>query len=97
MRTRNISAYLDLAENRARRQIPMTMEDWAHYLDRILQADDRELLTNAGSISADIAHEYALTEFEKYRVIQDRIFENDFEKHFQRLMQQAKEETEEKV
>ncbi|MCL1879178.1 MAG: virulence RhuM family protein [Actinomycetia bacterium] len=84
-----VSAYLDLAENRARQHIPMTMEDWASYLDRILQADDRELLTNAGSISAEIAQEHALTEFEKYRVIQDRLFQSDFEDYFQRLLQQA--------
>ena len=75
-----VSAYLDLAENRARRHVPMTMDDWASYLDRILQADDRELLTNAGSISAEIAQERALSEFEKYRVIQDTLFESDFDK-----------------
>ena len=89
-----VSAYLDLAENRARRHIPMTMEDWANYLDRILQADDRELLTNAGSISAEIAQEHALTEFEKYRVVQDRLFQNDFEDYFQRLLQQVQGEPE---
>ena len=75
-----VSAYLDLAENRARRRIPMTMEDWAKYLDRILQADDRELLTNAGSISAEIANEHALSEFEKYRIIQDKLFESDYDR-----------------
>jgi hypothetical protein len=84
-----VSAYLDLAENRARRHVPMTMEDWARHLDRILVADDHELLTNAGKISAEIAQEHALTEFEKYRVIQDRIFESDYDKHFERLLQQA--------
>jgi hypothetical protein len=57
----------------------MTMEDWAKYLDRILQADERELLQNAGRISAEIAQEHALTEFEKYRVIQDRLFRSDFD------------------
>jgi hypothetical protein len=84
-----VSAYLDLAENRARRHVPMTMEDWARHLDRILVADDHELLTNAGKISAEIAQEHALTEFEKYRVIQDRIFESDYDKHFERLLKQA--------
>jgi len=82
-----VSAYLDLAENRARRRIPMTMEDWAMYLDRILQADDRELLENAGSISAAIAQEHALSEFEKYRVIQDALFESDFDKQLKILEQ----------
>ena len=89
-----VSAYLDLAENRARRHIPMTMEDWARYLDRILAADDRDLLTNAGSISTEIAQDHALTEFERYRVIQDRLFESDFDKHFERLIEQAKVEPE---
>ena len=83
-----VSAYLDLAENRARRRIPMTMEDWARYLDRILQADDRELLKDAGSILTEIAHEHALCEFEKYRVIQDKLFESDFDKQI-RLLEQA--------
>jgi hypothetical protein len=84
-----VSAYLDLAENRARRKIPMTMEDWAKYLDRILQADDRELLTNSGSISAEIAQEHALSEFEKYRVLQDKLFESDFDKQIKLLEEQA--------
>ena len=75
-----VSAYLDLAENRARQRIPMTMEDWAKYLDRILQADDREILTNAGKISAQIAEDHALSEFEKYRVIQDKLFESDYDR-----------------
>jgi len=85
-----VSAYLDLAENRAKRRIPMTMEDWAKYLDRILQADDRELLTNAGTISAEIASERALSEFEKYRVTQDRLFESDFDRQLNLLEQRRK-------
>ena len=75
-----VSAYLDLAENRARRGIPMTMQDWAGHLDRILQADGNELLTNAGSISAEIARSHAECEFEKYRIVQDRLFESDFDR-----------------
>jgi hypothetical protein len=85
-----VSAYLDLAENRARRHVPMTMDDWSQHLDRILVADDRELLDNAGKISAEIAQEHALTEFEKYRMIQDRLFKSDFDKHFERLLEQTK-------
>jgi len=77
---RIVNAYLDLAENRAKRQIPMTMEDWAKRLDLFLQYDDREILQNAGSISAAIAKAYAETEFEKYRIIQDRLFQSDFDK-----------------
>jgi hypothetical protein len=81
-----VSAYLDLAENRAKRHIPMTMEDWAKYLDRILQADDRELLKNSGKISAQIAEDHALSEFEKYRIIQDKLFESDYDRFIAGLM-----------
>jgi len=84
-----VSAYLDLAENRARRHLPMTMEDWALHLDRILQADGHELLTNAGRISAEIAQNHALSEFEKYRIVQDKLFESDFDKHFRLLEETA--------
>ena len=80
---RIVSAYLDLAENRAKRHIPMTMEDWARHLDRILQADDRELLQDAGRISAEIAKEHAENEFEKYRVTQDRLFKSDFDRQME--------------
>ena len=75
-----VSAYLDLAERRARAHIPMTMADWAKHLDLILQADGNELLTNAGRISAQIAENHALSEFEKYRVIQDKLFESDYDR-----------------
>ena len=81
-----VSAYLDLAELRARRQIPMTMEDWAKRLDIFLQADDRDILQNAGKISAKIAQEHAESEFEKYRIVQDRLFESDFDKSIKALM-----------
>ena len=80
---RIVSAYLDLAENRAKRRIPMTMEDWARHLDRILQADDRELLQDAGRISAEIAKEHAENEFEKYRITQDRLFKSDFDRQME--------------
>ena len=85
---RIVSAYLDLAEDRAHRHIPMTMEDWAKRLDMFLQADDREILKNAGSISAQIAKEHAESEFEKYRIIQDKRFESDFDKRLKSLEQQ---------
>ncbi|WP_420796011.1 virulence RhuM family protein [Desulforamulus profundi] len=85
---RIVSAYLDLAEDRARRHIPMTMEDWAKRLDIFLQADDREVLTDAGRISAQIAKEHAESEFEKYRIIQDKLFESDFDKQLKLLEQQ---------
>ncbi len=77
---RVVSAYLDLAEDRATHGIPMTMSAWAKRLDTFLQADDRLILENAGKISAEIAKNHAESEFEKYRVIQDRLFESDFDK-----------------
>ena len=77
---RIVSAYLDLAEDRARRHIPMTMEDWAKRLDIFLSADDRAILTDAGSITAEIAKAHAETEFEKYRIVQDRLYESDFDR-----------------
>ena len=77
---RIVSAYLDLAEDRARRHIPMTMEDWAKRLDIFLMADDREILTNAGSITAEIAKAHAESEFERYRIIQDRLYESDYDR-----------------
>ena len=61
------------------------MEDWARHLDRILQADDRELLQDAGRISAEIAKEHAENEFEKYRVTQDRLFKSDFDRQLELL------------
>ncbi|MDR1953940.1 MAG: virulence RhuM family protein [Clostridiales Family XIII bacterium] len=85
-----VSAYLDLAELNIRRHIPMTMEDWAKHLDYILQADNRELLTDGGKISAEIAGIHAETEFEKYRVIQDRLFMSDYDKYLEELETEAK-------
>lgn len=77
---RIVNAFLDLAEDRAKRHIPMTMQDWANRIDKFLDADERPLLTNAGKISAEQAKEYAESEFEKYRIIQDRLFQSDFDK-----------------
>ena len=77
---RIVNAYLDLAEARAKRKIPMTMEDWFKRLDLFLEFDEREVLQDAGTISAEIAKNKAETEFEKYRIVQDRLFESDFDK-----------------
>ena len=74
-----VSGYLDFAERQAMRNIPMTMEDWAKHLDRILMATEHELLTDAGKISMEVAKEHAETEWEKYRVIQDKIYRSDFD------------------
>ena len=75
-----VSAFLDLAEARAKRNIPMTMEDWANRIDKYLLSDDRDVLKDAGKISHEIAKEKALTEFEKYRVVQDKLYKSDFDK-----------------
>lgn len=77
---RIVSAFLDLAEDRAKRHIPMTMEDWAKRIDKFLDADDKPLLEGLGNVSAEQAKEYAESEFEKYRIIQDRLFESDFDR-----------------
>lgn len=75
-----VSAYLDLAERRAKRHIPMTMEDWAKRLDIFLEADELDVLHDAGKIIAEIAKDHAESEFEKYRIVQDRLFMSDFDK-----------------
>lgn len=77
---RIVSAYLDLAEDRAERHIPMTMEDWSKRLDLFLLADDRDILQDAGKITAEIAKDKAEAEFEKFRIIQDRVFLSDFDR-----------------
>ena len=74
-----VSAFLDLAEARAKRNIPMTMEDWATRIDKYLLSDDRDILKDAGKISHEIACDKALTEFEKYRVKQDKLYKSDFD------------------
>jgi len=77
---RIVNGYLDFAEEYAKRQLPLTMEDWAKHLDLVLQANGKELLQNAGKITASLAKQYAENEFEKYRPIQDRLFESDFDR-----------------
>ena len=74
------NAYLDFAEDMAERKIPMTMEDWATHLDDILSMSRYELLTHSGKISAKLAEKHALTEFQKYRIIQDRLYQSDFDR-----------------
>lgn len=77
---RIVSAFLDFAEDFAKRRIPMTMEDWSGKLDSYLQLTGREVLQNAGSISRKDAIRHAESEFEKYRIVQDRLYESDFDK-----------------
>ena len=80
-----VSGYLDFAEMQANRNIPMTMEDWAKHLDRILMATEHEILTNAGKISMEVAKAHAETEWEKYRVVQDQIYRSDFDLFLQNV------------
>ena len=77
---RIVNSFLDLAEDMAKRHIPMTMEDWAKRIDKFLDLTDRPVLTDSGHVSAEQAKEYAETEFEKYRVIQDKLFQSDFDR-----------------
>ncbi|MDR1652768.1 MAG: virulence RhuM family protein, partial [Prevotellaceae bacterium] len=72
--------YLDFAEEYAKQHVPLTMSDWAKHLDLILQANGKDLLQNTGKITAAIAKQHAENEFQKYRPIQDRLFESDFDK-----------------
>lgn len=77
---RLVSAYLDLAEDMALRQIPMTMQDWEARLNRFIEATDRQVLQDAGKVTAEIAKAHAESEFEKYRIVQDRLFKSDFDR-----------------
>jgi len=90
---RIVNAYLDLAEERARRKIPMTMEDWAKRLDLFLEFDERNILQDSGKVSARIAKEHAETEFEKYRMVQDRLYESDFDRAVKELEEEKKKGT----
>jgi hypothetical protein len=85
--TRLVSAYLDVAESMALRKIPMTMQDWETRLNRFIEATDREILQDAGKVTAEIARAHAESEFEKYRIVQDRLFESDFDRMVRRLEQ----------
>ena len=87
---RIVSAYLDLAQARAERHIPMTMEDWSNRLDLFLSADEREVLKDAGKITAEIAKDKAESEFEKYRIVQDRLFMSDFDRYLLELENEGK-------
>lgn len=77
---RIVNSFLDLAEDMAKRHIPMTMEDWAKRIDKFLDLTDRPILSDAVHVTAEHAKEHAETEFEKYRVIQDRLFQSDFDR-----------------
>ena len=82
---RIVTAVLEFAESRAKRHIPMTMEDWAKRIDAYLSSDERPILDNAGSVSREEAVQHAETEFEKYRIVQDRLFQSDFDRFLDAL------------
>lgn len=86
--SRLVNAYLDVAEDMAQRQIPMTMEDWEARLNRFIEATDRKILQDAGKVTAEIARAHAESEFEKYRITQDRLFVSDFDRQVLRLSQE---------
>ncbi len=89
---RIVTMYLDYAENQAKRKIPMTMEDWASKLNAFLQFNEYEILNNSGKVTAEIAKAFAESEFEKYRIVQDRLFESDFDKLLKKSEQNKKRE-----
>ena len=84
---RLVNAVLDMAERMAKKHIPMTMEDWSKRMDIILEASGDAILDDAGQISAEYAKNFAESEFEKYRVIQDKLFESDFDRFNQNLLE----------
>ena len=86
--SRLVNAYLDIAEDMAKRQLPMTMLDWEMRLNQFIEVTNREVLQDAGKVTAEIARAHAETEFEKYRIVQDRLFESDFD----RLLRQVDED-----
>ena len=83
--SRLVNAYLDVAEDMAQRKIPMTMQDWETRLNRFIEATDREVLQDAGKVTAEIAKAHAESEFEKYRIVQDRLFESDFDRLLKKI------------
>ncbi|PIV24066.1 MAG: cell filamentation protein Fic [Hydrogenophilales bacterium CG03_land_8_20_14_0_80_62_28] len=87
---RIVSAYLDMAEMQAMRKMPMTMGDWEQRLNGFLTLWDRKILQDAGKVSAEIARAHAESEFEKYRIVQDRLFESDFDRMVKQLEQAGK-------
>jgi hypothetical protein len=87
---RIVNSYLEMAEDRAKRRIPTTMEDWAKRLDMFLELMDREILPDSGKVTAKIAKDFTESEFEKFRIVQDRLFESDFDREIKQLMTDTK-------
>lgn len=93
---RFITMYLDYAEDRAKRNIPLTMKDWAEKLNAFLQFNERDILDHPGKVSREVAKVFAENEFENYRIIQDRLFESDFDRHIKCVLENDKQAIEEK-
>jgi len=87
---RIVTMYLDYAEDQAERGIPMTMKDWATKLNAFLQFNERDLLDHPGKVTSEVAKAFAESEFEKYRIIQDRLFESDFDRAIKKLPPKGK-------
>ena len=87
---RIVTMYLDYAEDQAERNIPMTMEDWAGKLNAFLRLNEREILDHPGKVTQEIAKAFAESEYEKYRIVQDRLFESDFDRHIKKLLGDGK-------
>ena len=84
---RFVTMYLDYAEDQAERSIPMTMEDWAGKLNAFLQFNERDILDHPGKVSQAVAKAFAESEYEKYRIVQDRLFESDFDRHIKQALE----------
>jgi hypothetical protein len=84
---RFVTMYLDYAEDQAERSIPMTMKDWATKLNAFLQFNERDILAHPGKVSQAVAKAFAESEFEKYRIVQDRLFESDFDRHIKKALE----------
>lgn len=87
---RFVTMYLDYAEDQAERNVPMTMKDWAAKLNAFLQFNERDVLDHPGKVSQEVAKSFAESEFEKYRLVQDRLFESDFDKHIKQVLDEGK-------
>lgn len=87
---RMVTAYLDFAENMTLRRIPLTMEDWEKRFNSFIKMFDYGILQDAGKVSTEIAKLHAETEFEKYRIIQDRLFMSDYDRYLLELEEKAK-------
>jgi len=94
--SRLVNTYLDVAEDMPQRHIPMTMQDWETRLNRFIEATDREILQDAGKVTAEIAKAHAESEFEKYRIVQDRLFVSDFDAEVMRVARNDEESGNEK-